>query len=81
MRTNRVSGKSARSVLPPASLADEMIFAGMPGWRSRLRAARTGSVAAVVAGILGGAGLAAAPAYAQTAPAGAQATAAGAPTS
>jgi outer membrane receptor protein involved in Fe transport len=71
MRTNRVSGKSARSVRSSTRLSGELILCA-PCSRSRFRPARTGGVAAVVAGILGGAGLAAAPAHAQTAPAGAQ---------
>jgi outer membrane receptor protein involved in Fe transport len=71
MRTNRVSGKSAQSVRPSPRLADNIPCAVWP--RSRLRSARAGSVAAVVAGILGGAGLAAVPAHAQTAAGGTQA--------
>jgi outer membrane cobalamin receptor len=72
MRTNRVSGKSAQSVRPSPRLAGNIISSSVAAWpRSRFRGARAGSVAAVVAGILGSAGLAV-PAHAQTAPAGAQ---------
>ncbi|MDE2447353.1 MAG: TonB-dependent receptor [Gammaproteobacteria bacterium] len=68
MRTNRPSGKSARPVPPATILSDDMISAAAAVWpRRRFRGASAGSVAAVVAGILGGAGLAVAPAHAQTA--------------
>jgi outer membrane receptor protein involved in Fe transport len=72
MRTNRVSGKSAQSVRPSSRPADNIISSSVSAWpRSRFRGARAGSVAAVVAGILGSAGLAV-PAHAQTATAGTQ---------
>ena len=61
MRTNRVSGRSARNGRPTSILNGNALAA------ARFRGARAGSVAAVVAGILGGAGVAATPAYAQTA--------------
>jgi hypothetical protein len=70
MRTNRVSGKRARSVRWPVVTIGKIAATRAPD--------RSGGVAAVVAGILGAAALAAAPAQAQTAPAGTQATAAGA---
>ncbi|HEX5209025.1 MAG TPA: TonB-dependent receptor [Steroidobacteraceae bacterium] len=63
MRTNRVSGRSARNGRPTSLLNGNALAA------ARFRGARAGSVAAVVAGILGGAGLTATPAHAQTAPA------------
>ena len=75
MRTNRVSGRSARSARLAHGLADDIIASSAlwqpSGWRGR-----AGGVAAVVAGILGGAGLAV-PAHAQTAAAGAQAQTSG----
>ncbi|HWF99574.1 MAG TPA: TonB-dependent receptor [Steroidobacteraceae bacterium] len=72
MRTNRVSGKSAQSVRPSSRPDANVICSSVASWpRSRFRGARAGSVAAVVAGILGGAGLAI-PAHAQTAPGGTQ---------
>jgi len=76
MRTNRVRGKSPRSALRPAA-ADGKIASARSTNRSaaRCRDTRNGSVAAVVAGILGATALAAAPAHAQTAPAGTQAAA------
>ena len=66
MRTNRVSGRSARSTRPSTILVDEL---KLP---CHARGARSGSVAAVVAGILGGAAWVAAPAHAQTAAGGSQ---------
>jgi outer membrane receptor protein involved in Fe transport len=65
MNTNRTSRRSAQRPRPTAILTDEVISAAT---RARLRGTRASSVAAVVAGILGGAGLAAVPAQAQTAP-------------
>ena len=61
MRTNRVSGRSARNGRPTSLLNGNALAA------ARFRGARAGSVAAVVAGILGGAAVAATPAHAQTA--------------
>ncbi|MGB6487307.1 MAG: TonB-dependent receptor [Steroidobacteraceae bacterium] len=79
MRTNRVSGKRARSIRPLAVTGGNVAAARSPhSSPGRARDARSGSVAAVVAGILAATALAAAPAHAQTAPAGTQAAAAGA---
>ncbi|MGH8318185.1 MAG: TonB-dependent receptor [Steroidobacteraceae bacterium] len=67
MKTNKVSGNRihrGRSPLP----TDKVDFASSTVWpRLRAGGARAGSVAAVVAGILGGSGLAVVPAHAQTA--------------
>jgi outer membrane receptor protein involved in Fe transport len=60
MRTNRVSGSSARVTRSSTVLAAD------PSFASRSRGPRAGSVAAVVAGILSGAAIAAVPAHAQT---------------
>jgi outer membrane receptor protein involved in Fe transport len=92
MRTNRVPGKSARSVRPSPTLADPVISPSL-AWRSFRGARResvrgcrdsvrgcAGSVAAVVAGILGTAALAAAPAHAAS-PSAAAASASAAPQS
>jgi outer membrane receptor protein involved in Fe transport len=76
MRANKVPGKSARSVPPSSIAAGNMISlaavsVATAAWpRSRSQGVRAGSVAAVVAGILGAAAFAAVPAHAQTAPAG-----------
>ena len=79
MRTNRVPGKSARSARRSAATIGKIASARSTNRSAvRYRDARSGSVAAVVAGILGATALAAAPAHAQTAPAGTQAAAAGA---
>jgi outer membrane receptor protein involved in Fe transport len=81
MRTNRVSGKSARSVRPSTRPADNILSSSAGAWpRSRWRGSRGGSVATVVAGILGSAALAAVPAHAQNAAAGIQAPTGGAQT-
>lgn len=79
MRTNKVPGKSARSsgqscTTPRSSVSNRSADC------VRFRDARAGSVAAVVAGILGAAALVAAPAHAQNAPAGSENTAANAQT-
>ena len=66
MRTNRESGRSARSGRPSTILADNLMASCAAWQRTRYRGPRAGSVAAVVAGILGGTALAA-PAHAQTA--------------
>ncbi|HEX4269658.1 MAG TPA: TonB-dependent receptor [Steroidobacteraceae bacterium] len=70
MGTNRISGKSARSVPRPPDTGGDIVTAPSPYCSAlRSRDVRARSVAAVVAGILGAATLTAAPAYAQTAPA------------
>jgi len=78
MRTNRVSGKSARSVRRPIIVAAKQLSvrsaAHSPGGLVRPRDVRAGNVAAVVAGILGAAAFAAAPAHAQNAATGATPT-------
>ena len=64
MRTNNLSGKSVRPARPSTLRSDHLISA------VRSRGVRTGSVAAVVAGILGAAAFAPMAAYAQAAAAG-----------
>lgn len=77
MGTNRVSGKGRHSSGRPAARSARTVTSrSSPRSPVRLRDARAGSVAAVVAGILGAAALAAAPARAQNAPAGTQSAAA-----
>ncbi|HEV2270932.1 MAG TPA: TonB-dependent receptor plug domain-containing protein, partial [Steroidobacteraceae bacterium] len=66
MRTNRVSGRNAQSVRPSPRLGDNSISSSAAWQRARFGGPRAGSVAAVVAGILGGAGVVV-PAHAQTA--------------
>src|SRR6185312_7835124 len=81
MRSNKVSGKSARSVPRPEVATAHPVPARSHGWSTaRVRDARAGSVAAVVAGILGAAAFAAIPAHAQNAAGGAQTAAAAAGT-
>ena len=80
MKANKVPAESARSIRRPADRARNIVTHCSPGWAAaRSRGARAGSVAAVVAGILGGAAFGVAPAHAQNAAAGAQTAAAGAP--
>jgi outer membrane receptor protein involved in Fe transport len=67
MKTNKAFGKSPGGARRPVSTHDIVSASALAGPRARARGARSGGVAAVVAGILGGAAVAAVPAHAQTA--------------
>jgi outer membrane receptor protein involved in Fe transport len=81
MRTNKVPRKSAHSGRRPEVLTANVVAVCSPGWYpARSRGGRAGSVAAVVAGILGAAAFGAVPAHAQNATASATAAASVPPT-